>query len=250
MGSLTNRETQISLSLLEYESDLLKHLDQFKCSKVFSQILELVVSGKLYSLHIDVMRPPLISNRSAFPIELIRRIYENLHERITLEIHLMVKEPELLIEDINKFVEPDGRTEVSMIIQREAYGSEEEVIKTLRAIKTLGYRAGIGLNLPTPFKSLTEEIIKNADLVLIMSVPMGKGGQKYDDQATERIKVIASRFPDKPIKVDGGINDKTVQSVKKAGAKILVIGSFVSMSKKPLAVLENLERMLENPQNF
>jgi len=223
-----------------------KQLDQLPRSEVFSRILELVNSGKLYSLHIDIMRPPLIPDRYAFPIELIRQMYENLRGKIILEMHLMVQKPDFVIQEIDRFVEPSERTRSTMIIQREAFNSEEEVTRTLRAIKNLGYKAGIGLNLLTPFNSLKEEMIKESDLVLIMSVPMGKGGQQFSDQATQRIKDVSSRFPDKPVKVDGGINDKTIRSVKKVGAKILVVGSFISMSSNPLVAVEKLERILES----
>lgn len=242
--------TVISLSLLEYEADLLKQLDQIERSMVFSKIIELVDSGKLYSLHIDVMRPPLIPHRSSFPIQLIGRMYDSLHEKIILEIHLMVKDPYTLIQEMNRFIEPRERGKIPMIIQREAYSMEEDAVKTLREIRSLGYKAGIGLNLPTSFGSLTDEMIKGADIVLIMSVPMGKGGQEYSDEATQRIKEISGRFPDKSIKVDGGINDKTVVSARNAGAKILVVGSFVTMSREPLDAVEKIERILKDSERL
>jgi len=241
-----HREFYFSLSLLEYESHLLKQLSYHKHSGVFSKILELVDSGKLYSLHVDVMRPPLIRNRSAFPIELIRGVYEDLYEKIILDIHLMVKEPESLVQEINEFIQPGEMTKTTMIIQQEAYSSEGKIITTLETLKSLGYKAGIGLNLPTPFDSLTDETVRNADEVLVMSVPMGKGGQQYDDEATERIRKLSRKFPDKLIRVDGGINDKTILSAKRAGAKIFVIGSYVTMSRRPLVRLEKLERILQN----
>lgn len=241
-----HEEYYFSLSLLEYESDLLKQLNHLAHSIVFSKILELVNSGKLYSLHIDVMRPPLIPNRSAFPTELIRKMYENFHERIILDIHLMANDPEVLVQKISDFIEPQQRPETTTIIQREPYASQKEVVTALRTIKSLGYRVGIGLNIPTSFESLTDGMVRNADEVLIMSVPMGKGGQSYSEEATERIKRLSSRFPDKPIRVDGGINDKTILSAKRAGARIFVIGSYVTMSRRPIAALEKLERILKN----
>jgi len=189
----------------------------------------------------------LIPDRSTFPIDLIKYIYENFHEKIILEIHLMVKEPNLLVQEINEFIEPRNRKRISMIIQREAYITEEEITNTLRTIKELGYKAGISLNLPTPFNRLTDEMMRDADLVLIMSVPMGKGGQEYDEQATERIKDISNRFPSKPIKVDGGINDMTAQTVKKAGAEIFVVGSYLTKNGDPFGALERIERILKNP---
>ncbi len=241
-------ETRISLSLLEYERDLPRRPSQRTRSESFARILKLIDSGKLYSLHIDVMRPPLIPDRSAFPIELVKQVYQEFHEKIVLEIHLMVKEPDLLVQEISKFVQQKERRKTSMIIQCEAYGSEQEIVNTLGTIKGLGYRAGIGINLSTCFKSLTDQMIEISDLVLVMSVPMGKGGQEYSDQATERIRDISKRFPEKAIKVDGGINDRNTASVAKAGAKILVVGSFVTASRRPLDALKRLEKELTNPE--
>jgi len=238
------REALISLSILEYERELSKRIGDLESSEAFSKIAQLVDSGMLYSLHIDVMRSPLIPHRSSFQLELIRNLYFLLHNKTVLEIHLMMNEPELLIGEINKFVEPNHRAKVALIIQREAYASEEEVIERLEIIKDLGYRVGIGLDLPTAFESLTNSTISNADIVLIMSVPMGKGGQKYNAQASMRIKSVSKQFPDKLIKVDGGVNDRTARLVVEAGASILVIGSYVTMDKKPTSALMSLKRVL------
>jgi ribulose-phosphate 3-epimerase len=238
------RESLISLSILEYERELSERIGDLEGSEAFSQIVQLVDSGMLYSLHIDVMRPPLIPHRSSFQLELIRDLYFLLHNRTVIEIHLMMNEPELLIREINKFIKPNHRAEVALIIQLEAYSSEEEVTKRLEIIKDLGYKAGIGLNLPTAFDSLADDIISNADIVLIMSVPMGKGGQRFDVEASTRIKSVSERFPDKLIKVDGGINDETARSVIDAGARILVVGSYITRNKEPISVLMRLKGVL------
>ena len=238
------REALISLSILEYERELSKRIGDLESSEAFSKIVQLVDSGMLYSLHIDVMRPPLIPDRSSFQLELIRDLYFLLHNKTVLEIHLMMNEPELLIQEINRFIKPRHRANIALIIQREAYVSEEGVIERLEIIRDLGYRTGIGLNLPTAFDSLTDDIIGNADIVLIMSVPMGKGGQRFDVEASMRIKSGSERFPDKLIKVDGGINDETARSVVEAGAGILVVGSYITRNKEPISVLMRLKGVL------
>jgi len=235
---------KISLSLLEYESELAKYSDQLATSEAFSRTMELVDSNRLYSLHIDVMRPPFILDRSAFPTNLIRRIYQAFHDRIALEMHLMVRNSEFLFQEFNNFVDPKDRSNILMAIQREAYGSEHEIITALNTIRVMGYRNGIALDLPTPIGSLTGEMVEAADVIQIMSVPMGKGGQKYDERATEKIRYLASRFPRKVVKVDGGINDKTARHARKAGAEVLVVGSFITTSKSPLEALERLHRAL------
>jgi ribulose-phosphate 3-epimerase len=132
-----------------------------------------------------------------------------------------------------------------VIIQYEAYLQEDKVINALQTLHALGYKAGIGLDLPTPVEKLTKEIVDKSDLVFLMAVPMGKGGQKYDQSATEKIRHVSKAFPRKVIEVDGGINDKTIKYAKDAGAKILVIGSYITNNIEPLDVLEKISKILK-----
>ncbi|UCH02741.1 MAG: hypothetical protein JSV20_02855, partial [Candidatus Bathyarchaeota archaeon] len=95
------------------------------------------------------MRPPLIPIRITFPIELIEDLYLHLQNKIRIEIHLMVKNPERIIHKINEFATTTNRENIVLIIQLEAYSLENEVIKCLRYINSLGFKAGIGLKYPT-----------------------------------------------------------------------------------------------------
>jgi ribulose-phosphate 3-epimerase len=234
----------IALSILGYENELSKKTGKIPNSKEFTKILKLVNSGLLYSIHIDIMRPPLIANRSSFSIKLLQDLCSQLQKKIRLEFHLMVSNPIFFIREINKFVDKKEMKDIFFIIQREAFESDEEVIKRLKEIRCLGYKAGIGLNFPTPFKELTNTIIQNSDLVLIMSVPMGEGGQKFENAALKRIKSISKRYPKIPIKVDGGINNITIKIVITAGAKIVVIGSFITKSIEPVKTLEMIRKII------
>ena len=234
----------ISLSILGYEKELSKKTGKLENSKEFSKILRLINSGLLYSMHIDIMRPALIDDRSSFSIELIKDLCIHLQKKIRIEFHLMVYNPIFFIREINELVDKKEMKDVFFIIQREAFKSEKEVIKRLKEIKCLGYKAGIGLNFPTPLKELTNTIIQRSDLVLIMSVPMGEGGQKFKKTSIRRIKSISKRHPEIPIKVDGGINNITIKTVINAGAKIVVIGSFITKSMKPVKTLEMIRQVI------
>jgi len=237
---------QISLSILEYESELSEQLSYLREPRALSEILRIIHSGKIYSVHIDIMRPPLIPDKTRFSVGLIRWLYSKLHDKIVLEIHLMTENPLSLIEEINEFIEEKERDKVVMILQREAFSSEGETIERLRAVKKDGYKIGISLNLPTPIESLTEQIVRSVDMVLLMTVPMGRGGQKYSNEATERIEYFHKRFPDVLIEVDGGIQEKTILLVKKAGAKAVVVGSFLTRSRKLEESIKKLERKLRD----
>jgi ribulose-phosphate 3-epimerase len=194
------------------------------------------------------MRHPMIPNKTAFSVMLIKRLYEILHERIPLAIHLMVKNPFPILWRINKFIEED-RHKTTIFIQRESYRSEEETVKALSLLEKYGYDAGICINLPTPFEDLTSKIAQAANEILIMSVPMGCGGQKYSKEATKRIEYAAKTFSGKTIWVDGGINQRTILEVWKAGAKVAVVGSFIIRNKEPKKALKDLLLSVEGSRN-
>ncbi len=236
----------IALSILEFEPDLSEHVDNIAESEALFKIMSLIETGKIHRVHIDVMRPPMIPDRTKFSVELICRLYAALRSKIPLAAHLMVQEPFPIIERMNNFIMKEDRAGMTLIIQRESFHSERETIKALNLLKEKGYRSGICLNLPTSSEILTSKIIENADTVLLMSVPMGKGGQKYGENATKRIAHFSRQYPDKTIEVDGGIDSQTIVKAKGAGADIAVVGSFITRSEDPLAAILELERSLQH----
>jgi ribulose-phosphate 3-epimerase len=239
----------ISLSVLEYEPDLSEHLDDLAESEALSQIIGLIQTGRIHRVHIDVMRPPMIPRKPRFSVELMRRLYEALHKKVILAAHLMVENPFPIIERLNEFVPEEERAEMVIIIPRESFGSEEETIESLNLVKEYGYKAGICLDLPTPSETLTRKIMENVDTVLLMTVPMGRGGQKYSDEADKRIAYFSRLFPSKTIEVDGGIDPETIVLAENSGARIAVVGSFVTRNENPIKALLEIEQSLEHVQN-
>ena len=156
----------------------------------------------------------------------------------------MVQEPFPIVEGMNSFISKEDRAGMTVIVQRESFGSEEETIDALGFLRDLGYRTGICLNLPTPREVLTSRIVENADTVLLMSVPMGKGGQEYGKDATERIAYFFKKFPSKTIEVDGGIDRQTILKARRAGAGMVVVGSFITRSDDPEGAVLELEQSL------
>lgn len=235
----------ISLSILEYEPELSSNINKLEDTEAFAKIISLVQTGKLNSIHIDVMRPPMIPGRSRFPLGLIEKLYEKLHEKISLTIHLMVNDPLSIIEEINKFIVDENKANIIIIVQVESFSSEDETIKSIETIKKYGYKVGVSLNLASSRKKLTDKIVSSADLILLMTVPMGSGRQKFHEAATRRIKYFSTRFPNKTIMVDGGINPETIIKVWRAGAKAAVVGSYITTSGKPEEALLSLEGSLK-----
>ncbi|MCX8171488.1 MAG: hypothetical protein N3E47_05925 [Candidatus Bathyarchaeota archaeon] len=236
----------ISLSILEYESELSENMSEIRKTRAFNNIIKIIRTGKIAGVHIDVMRPPMIPNKEKFPVNLIRRLYEELHGETSLIIHLMVSDPIKIVEEINGFITEKERGKVTIILQVESFNSEEESIAAIENVRKFGYRVGIALNLPTPVKKMTDRIVEHADSILLMSVPMGAGGQKFSDEATWRIKYFSTKFPNKAISVDGGINPQTISKIYKAGAKVAVVGSYITVSEEPEKALLELEKSLKN----
>ncbi len=237
----------ISLSILEYEPDLATHSDDLSRSESLPKIVRIVETGKIHRVHVDVMRPPLIPNTTKFSTQLMKQLYVKLSDKVLMGFHLMVNEPFPIVEEINGFVPEKDRAKTIIIIQRESFTSERETIEALGLLKKYGYEAGICLDLPTPTRALTKKIVEAADTLLIMSVPMGQGGQKYGDEATRRIADFSRRFPLKLIEVDGGIDPRTIITAAKAGAGEAVVGSFITRNNlvEAIQAFEQSLRSLE-----
>jgi len=170
----------ISLSILEYEPNLSENINNLEKSEDFMNILRLVQTGKISFVHIDVMRPPMIPGKIKFPISLVRRLYEKLHDKVSLVMHLMVDDPLGMITKINEFISREDRIRTTIILQVEAFESEDEAIKAIETVKGYGYKVGVSLNLLTPESRLTDKVVSSADMILLMTVPMGSGRQTYD----------------------------------------------------------------------
>ena len=185
-------------------------------------------------IHIDVMDGVFVPNISfGFPVlEVIRK-----HTDKVLDVHLMIESPD------NYLVNFKNSGADILTVHFEAC---RHLNRTISAIKELGMKAGVALNPHTPVSSL-EEVIKDLDLVLIMSVNPGFGGQKFIHSSVDKVKKLAQLIQEKKsnaiIEVDGGVNLETGLELKKAGAQALVAGSFVFGSVNPLETITRLNSL-------
>jgi len=231
----------ISLSILEYEQDLSNNVNNIQESQSFLQILKLIETKRIYCVHVDVMRPPLIPDRTAFSIRLIEELHRTLSKKIPLAIHLMVPNPLSIINEMSRFVSRKERSETLVIIQRESFHSENEILTAINHLREQNYsKVGVCLDLPTPCSALSDKTVEAADMILLMTVRMGRGGQKYSDEGTKKILYFSQHYPHKFIEVDGGINPQTMPIAKRAGAKAAVVGSFITRSSRPAEALLKL----------
>lgn len=196
--------------------------------------LEMINNSEADYLHLDVMDGVFVPNISfGFPV------MQAVAKRCTkpLDVHLMIVEPDKWISQIR-----DLGAEI-MNVHQEACPQLHSVVQRIHAA---GMKAGVTINPATPVNTLVD-IIEDVDLVLIMSVNPGFGGQKFIPNAVKKVKelraLIDSTNSKAVIEVDGGVNLETGRLLAEAGADILVAGSFVFGAKDPAQTIKDLKQL-------
>ena len=185
-------------------------------------------------LHIDVMDGGFVPNISfGFPI--LKSV--NKHTDKVLDVHLMIVNPDNYIKE---FV--DSGADIITV----HYEACPHLHRSIQLIKSYGVKAGVALNPHTPV-SVLEEVIQDLDLVLIMSVNPGFGGQKFISSSVSKVKKLKTLIQQKNasaiIEVDGGVNLKTGAELSQAGADAIVAGSYVFKSEDPSITISNLKKL-------
>jgi len=185
-------------------------------------------------LHIDVMDGVFVPNISfGFPV--LKNVDQ--HTDKILDVHLMIVNPDNYIKE---FV--DSGADIITV----HYEACSHLHRTIQLIKSFGAKAGVALNPHTPVAAL-EEVIQDIDLVLIMSVNPGFGGQKFIPATVSKVKRVKDLIKQKNastiIEVDGGVNLETGAQVSQAGADAVVAGSYVFKSEDPSATISNLKKL-------
>lgn len=182
-------------------------------SKLREEIQEVESHGAEY-LHLDVMDGNFVPNIS-FGAPVISSIRK--HSNLVFDVHLMVENPGRFIKDM-----VDAGADV-ITVHAEA---TKHLNRTIQLIKSYGKKVGVALNPSTPLDVIKYDL-KDIDMVLIMTVNPGFGGQAFIEGMLQKIRDLRSIDPNIDIQVDGGINNKTSKLVKEAGANILVAGSYL-----------------------
>lgn len=191
-------------------------------------------------LHIDVMDGDFVPSIS-FGMPVIKSIRKE--TGLFFDVHLMVTAPERYIQDFVKC----GAD--SITVHAEAC---DDLELALELIRESGVKAGVSIKPATPVHDISH-FLDEVDMVLVMTVQPGFGGQKYLDECTEKIQELRELIDreelDVDIQVDGGINEKTLETVINAGANLIVAGSYVF--KEPLEdntrqIIQKIEKLSEN----
>ena len=167
--------------------------------------------------HLDVMDGVFVKNQT-LDYTYIEQL--KMSSTLLIDAHLMVQNPTKVI---SKYAKAGANI---LTIHYEVFDDDKAFISALKRIKKLGMRVGIALDVDTDVKAI-EPFIKYCDLVLVLAVKAGKGGQKFNENALKKIKAIRKLDSKILIEVDGGIDNITGAKCVKAGADILVSGSYI-----------------------
>lgn len=178
-----------------------------------SEVAKLADAGTRV-LHLDVMDGHFVPNLTyGMPIiEGLRR-----HTDLPLDVHLMISDP-------LKYARPmvDAGADI-LTFHVEAV---EDAVYTAREIKKLGVGVGVALNPDTPIRDL-DPCLEDVDMVLVMSVNAGFGGQSFNPVALDKLKLLRESHPDLLLEIDGGINNETIGQARAAGCDLFVVGSGI-----------------------
>jgi ribulose-phosphate 3-epimerase len=180
-------------------------------------------------IHIDVMDGHFVPNLTMGPV-MVKALRP--HSRKVFDVHLMISPVDAFLEEF-----ADAGADIITV----HYEATPHVDRSLQVIRSLGKKAGLSLNPATPV-SAVEHVLDKVDLILVMSVNPGFGGQKFIPAALEKLRRLREMIGDRPIEleVDGGVNAETAPQVVAAGADVLVAGSAIFGGKDYAAAIAGL----------
>ena len=197
--------------------------------------IEMINNSDADWFHIDIMDGVFVTNIS-FRMPVLRDIAK--HATKTIDVHLMIVDPDRYISTFKN---------LGADILTVHYEACTHLHRTLQAIKAQGMKAGVALN-PHTSISLLEDTIQDIDLVCLMSVNPGFGGQSFIENTYDKVialkELITKKGANTIIEIDGGVTSKNAKQLADAGADVLVAGSYVFKSEDPTKTITDLKALL------
>ncbi len=196
--------------------------------------IEMINDSEADWFHIDIMDGVFVPNIS-FGMPVLEAISK--HAKKTIDVHLMIIDPDRYIKTF---------AALGANVLTVHYEACTHLHRTLQAIKAEGMKAGVALN-PHTNIALLDDVIKDIDLVCLMSVNPGFGGQSFIENTyakVEKLKdLIIKRNASTLIEIDGGVTDKNAKRLVQSGADVLVAGSFVFRAENPIEIISSLKKI-------
>lgn len=197
--------------------------------------IEMINNSQADWFHIDIMDGVFVPNIS-FGMPVLEAISR--HAQKTIDVHLMIVDPDRYIKTF---------ADLGANILTVHYEACTHLHRTLQAIKAEGMKAGVALN-PHTNVNVLEDVINDVDLVCMMSVNPGFGGQSFIEQTYKKVRQLKKLITDSGastiIEIDGGVTSKNAVSLVEAGADVLVAGNFVFKAENPTQTIADLKMLL------
>jgi len=196
--------------------------------------IEMINNSEADWFHIDIMDGVFVPNIS-FGMPVLEAISR--HAKKTVDVHLMIVNPDQYIKTFAQL----GSTNLTVHFEACTH-----LHRTLQAIKAEGMKAGVALN-PHTNVSVLEDIINDIDVVCLMSVNPGFGGQSFIERTYDKVKqlkeIITRNNASTLIEIDGGVSDKNAKQLVEAGADVLVAGNYVFRAENPVQTIASLKKL-------
>ncbi|KAI0320356.1 ribulose-phosphate 3-epimerase [Amylostereum chailletii] len=196
-----------------------------------------MIKGGAEWLHMDVMDGHFVPNIT-MGAPILSSVSKGV-PGIFMDCHMMVAQPEKWVNDI---AEAGGGLYCFHI------EAAPDPIPIIEAIHERKMKAGVAISPDTPSSAITDEVGELADMLLVMTVYPGRGGQKFLERCVPKVAELRARFPDKDIEVDGGVGPKTIDVCANAGTNVIVAGTAIFGAEKPEEVIVSLKATVNTAQ--
>ncbi|KAJ7103635.1 ribulose-5-phosphate 3-epimerase [Mycena belliarum] len=196
-----------------------------------------MIKGGAEWLHMDVMDGHFVPNIT-MGAPILACVSKGV-PGIFMDCHMMVADPEKWVNDIADA----GGALYCFHLEATA-----DPLSVIRAIRARNMKVGVAISPDTPSTAITDEVANAADMLLVMTVYPGRGGQKFLDRCVPKVAELRARFPDKDIEVDGGVGPKTIDVCAHAGSNVIVAGTAIFNAPNPEEVIASLKTSVNTAQ--